>query len=177
MKNQALITTAGELMAGEKGLLAMDESTNTMNSRLLKIGLPQTVDYRRAYRELIVTTPGLGDHLSGAILYDETLYQSTKKGVSFLDILKGAGVIPGIKVDESTVNLAGFPGEKITLGLDHLRERLSAYHDMGLRFAKWRAVITIGPEIPSMGCIHANTHALARFAGLILALDPLVGNR
>jgi fructose-bisphosphate aldolase class I len=166
MRTQDLINTANALMAEGKGLLAMDESMPTIGHRFEKEGIPNTEENRRAYRELIVTTPGIGGCLSGAILFDETVYQSTKNGVSFINILERAGVIPGIKVDEGTADLAGFPGEKITLGLDHLRERLSAYHDMGLRFAKWRAVITIGPEIPSMGCIHANTHALARYAAL-----------
>jgi fructose-bisphosphate aldolase class I len=166
MRTQDLINTANALMAEGKGLLAMDESMSTISHRFDKEGIPNTEENRRAYRELIVTTPGIGGCLSGAILFDETVHQSTKDGVSFINILERAGVIPGIKVDEGTADLAGFPGEKITLGLDHLRERLSAYHDMGLRFAKWRAVITIGPEIPSMGCIHANTHALARYAAL-----------
>jgi fructose-bisphosphate aldolase, class I len=166
MRIQELIETANALMAEGKGLLAMDESIPTISSRFEKEGIPNTEEYRRAYRELIVTTPGIGQCLSGAILFDETVHQSTKDGVAFITVLEHAGVIPGIKVDEGTSDLAGFPGEKITLGLDHLRQRLNAYHDMRLRFAKWRAVITIGPDIPSMGCIHANTHALARYAAL-----------
>lgn len=166
MRIQELIETSNALMAEGKGLLAMDESIPTISSRFEKEGIPNTEEYRRAYRELIVTTPGIGQCLSGAILFDETVHQSTKDGVSFITVLEHAGVIPGIKVDEGTSDLAGFPGEKITLGLDHLRQRLNAYHDMRLRFAKWRAVITIGPDIPSMGCIHANTHALARYAAL-----------
>jgi fructose-bisphosphate aldolase class I len=166
MSTQELIATATALMAEGKGLLAMDESLPTIGSRFEKEGIPNTEQNRRAYRELIVTTPGIGQCLSGAILFDETVHQATKDGVSFITVLERAGVIPGIKVDEGTTDLAGFPGEKITLGLDHLRQRLAAYHDMRLRFAKWRAVITIGPDIPSMGCIHANTHALARYAAL-----------
>jgi fructose-bisphosphate aldolase class I len=166
MNTQELIETAKALMAEGKGLLAMDESMPTIGHRFENEGIPNTEENRRAYRELIVTTPGIGQCLSGAILFDETVHQSTKAGVPFITVLERAGVIPGIKVDEGTTDLAGFPGEKVTLGLDHLRERLSAYRDMRLRFAKWRAVITIGPDIPSMGCIHANTHALARYAAL-----------
>jgi fructose-bisphosphate aldolase class I len=166
MNTQELIDTASALMAEGKGLLAMDESMPTIGQRFEKEGIPNTEENRRAYRELIVTTPGIGQCLSGAILFDETVHQSTKDGTPFISVLERAGVIPGIKVDEGTTDLAAFPGEKITLGLDHLRQRLTAYHDMRLRFAKWRAVITIGPDIPSMGCIHANTHALARYAAL-----------
>ncbi|HXB33893.1 MAG TPA: class I fructose-bisphosphate aldolase, partial [Puia sp.] len=176
MRIQELIETANALMAEGKGLLAMDESMHTISGRFEKEGIPNTEENRRAYRELIVTTPGIGQCLSGAILFDETVHQSTKDGVPFITTLERAGVIPGIKVDEGTTELAGFPGEKITIGLDHLRERLAAYHDMRLRFAKWRAVITIGPDIPSMGCIHANTHALARYAALCqeAGLVPIV---
>jgi fructose-bisphosphate aldolase class I len=176
MQTRELIDTANALMADGKGLLAMDESMSTISHRFEKEGIPNTEENRRAYRELIVTTPGIGECLSGAILFDETVHQSTKDGISFITLLERAGVIPGIKVDEGTADLAGFPGEKITLGLDDLRERLSAYHDMGLRFAKWRAVITIGPDIPTMGCIHANTHALARYAALCqeAGLVPIV---
>ena len=176
MHTQELMETAGALMAEGKGLLAMDESMSTISHRFEKEGIPDTEENRRAYRELIVTTPGIGGCLSGAILFDETVHQSTKAGVPFIKVLEQAGVIPGIKVDEGTTDLAGFPGEKITLGLDHLRQRLAAYHDMRLRFAKWRAVITIGPDIPSMGCIHANMHSLARYAALCqeAGLVPIV---
>jgi fructose-bisphosphate aldolase class I len=166
MGMQPLIDTARAMMAKGKGLLAMDESMGTIGSRFEKEGIPNTMENRRAYRELIVTTPGIGDCLSGAILFDETVHQSTKGGTPFIEALEHAGVIPGIKVDEGAVDLAGFPGEKITLGLDKLRERLAGYREMRLRFAKWRAVITIGKGIPSKGCIHANTHALARYAAL-----------
>jgi fructose-bisphosphate aldolase class I len=163
---QDLIETARALMAEGKGLLAMDESMPTIGRRFDKEGIPNTEDNRRAYRELIVTTPGIGNCLSGAILFEETVHQSTKTGVPFIDVLERAGVIPGIKVDEGAVDMAGFPGEKITLGLDTLRERLAAYRDKRLRFAKWRAVIAIGPDIPSKGCIQANTQDLARYAAL-----------
>ena len=176
MISQELIGIAHSMMAPGKGLLAMDESTGTIGKRLEKVGLPNTLEYRRAYRELIVTTPGIGDGLSGAILFDETVHQSTRNGVPFIEALEKAGVIPGIKVDESTEELAGFPGERITLGLDNLRGRLADYRRMRLRFAKWRAVITIGNDIPSEGCIHANTHELARYAALCQEADivPIV---
>ncbi len=153
-------------MAGDKGLLAMDESTATCNKRFAEAGIPQTVEYHRRYRQLIVTTPGLGECISGAILFDETIYQATDDGVLFVDVLKKAGIIPGIKVDEGTVDLAGFQKEKITEGLDGLRARLAKYYSLGARFCKWRAVITIGDDIPTQGCIDANTHLLARYAAL-----------
>jgi fructose-bisphosphate aldolase class I len=127
---------------------------------------PQTVEARRAYRELIVTTPGLGECISGAILYDETIRQQKKDGTPFLKVLTDAGIIPGIKVDTGAKDLAAHPGEKITEGLDGLRDRLKEYIQMGARFAKWRAVIAIGDGIPSRSCIEANAHALARYAAL-----------
>ena len=149
-----------------KGLLAMDESTGTCNRRFADLGIPQTEEARRSYRELIVTTPGLDDAISGAILYDETIRQSTKDGIPIVKVLTSAGIIPGIKVDAGAKDLAARPGEKITEGLDGLRERLKEYSAMGARFAKWRAVITIGDGIPSRGCIEANAQALARYAAL-----------
>jgi len=163
-------------MSGDKGLLAMDESLSTCNKRFAEAGIPQTVEYRRKYRELIVTTPNLGSCISGAILFDETIYQATNNGVLFVDILKQAGIIPGIKVDEGAVDMAGFLNEKITEGLDGLRGRLENYYTLGARFAKWRAVITIGYGIPTDGCIEANTHALARYAALCqeAGLVPIV---
>ncbi|MGZ3754570.1 MAG: class I fructose-bisphosphate aldolase [Mucilaginibacter sp.] len=166
MDIKTLKQTAAALMAGNKGLLAMDESLPTCNKRFAEAGIPQTVEYRRAYRELIVTTPNFGDCISGAILFDETIYQATTDGVLFVDVLKKAGIIPGIKVDEGAVALAGFAGEKITEGIDGLRERLAKYYSLGARFCKWRAVITIGGNIPTHGCIEANTHLLARYAAL-----------
>jgi fructose-bisphosphate aldolase class I len=180
MKTQELINTVTALMAGEKGLLAMDESTATCNKRFEDAGIPQTIEYRRAYRELIVTTPNFGEVISGAILYDETIYQATKGGILFIDLLKQAGIIPGIKVDEGTIDLAGFPGEKITVGLDGLPERLAKYYDLGARFAKWRAVIAINTSIPTRGCIEANMHLLARYAamcqeaGIVPIVEPEV---
>ena len=153
-------------MADDKGLLAMDESNPTCNKRFAKLGIPQTPEARRAYRELIVTAPGLNECLGGAILYDETVRQQKKDGTSFVKALNDVGIIPGIKVDAGAVDMSGFPGEKITEGLDGLRERLAEYFQMGLRFAKWRTVITIGDGIPSPGCIEANALTLARYASL-----------
>jgi fructose-bisphosphate aldolase class I len=166
MKAKELTNTINALFAGDKGLLAMDESIATCNKRFEEAGIPQTIEYRRAYRELIVTAPNLGKFISGAILFDETIHQSTKDGVLFIDMLKKQGIVPGIKVDDGTTDLAGFPGEKITMGLDGLKERLAEYYKMGARFAKWRAVISISPVLPSRGCIEANMHALARYAAL-----------
>src|ERR1700761_3678255 len=139
-----LVTTAKQLMADNKGLLAMDESLPTITKRFDELGIAPTLENRRAYRELIVTTPRIGEYLSGAIMVEETVGQSTEEGVPFVEILRGQGVIPGIKVDEGTIDLAGFPGEKITIGLDHLRERLGKFAEIGLRFAKWRAAFSIG---------------------------------
>ena len=154
----------------------MDESNPTCNKRFAKLGIPQTEEARRAYRELIVTTPGLGECISGAILYDETIRQQTKDGTPFVKVLTDAGIIPGIKVDTGAKDLAGHPGEKITEGLDGLRDRLKEYFQMGARFAKWRAVIAVGDGIPSRGCIEANAHALARYAALCqeAGLVPIV---
>ena len=161
-----LIETARRLVGAGKGLLAMDESNGTCNKRFAALGIPQTEEARRAWRELIVTTPGLGDSISGAILYDETIRQRTKGGTLFVTALTEAGIIPGIKVDTGAKDLAGRPGEKITEGLDGLRDRLKEYSGMGARFAKWRAVIALGNGIPSRGCIEANAQALARYAAL-----------
>jgi fructose-bisphosphate aldolase class I len=180
MNAQELIETARALVAGDKGLLAMDESNPTCDKRFAKLGIPQTEEARRAYRELIVTTPGLGECISGAILYDETIRQKKKDGTPFVKVLTEAGIIPGIKVDAGAKDMAGHPGEKITEGLDGLRERLAEYFRMGARFAKWRAVIAIGDGIPSRGCIEANSQALARYAalcqeaGLVPVVEPEV---
>jgi fructose-bisphosphate aldolase class I len=180
MKLQQLKETIQALFIDEKGLLAMDESTGTCNKRFAKLGIPQTVEARRAYRELIVTTPGLGESIGGAILYDETIRQQTKDGAPFVRVLVDAGIIPGIKVDTGAKELAGHPGERVTEGLDGLRDRLQEYFQMGARFAKWRAVIAIGSGIPSWGCIEANAHALARYAalcqeeGLVPIVEPEV---
>lgn len=176
MKAKELIATARTLVAGDKGLLAMDESNPTCNKRFARLGIPQTEEARRSYRELIVTTPGLGEFISGFILYDETIRQSTKDGVPLVKVITNAGIIPGIKVDTGAKDLAGHPGEKITEGLDGLRDRLAEYFQMGARFAKWRAVITIADGIPSRGCVEANAQALARYAALCqeVGLVPVV---
>ena len=174
--HQTLIDTALALVADDKGLLAMDESNHTCNGRFAKLGIPQTVEARRSYRELIVTTPGLGEAISGAILFDETIRQKTKDGRLFVDVLKQAGIVPGIKVDEGAKSLPAFPGEKVTEGLDGLRGRLEEYFKQGARFAKWRAVITIGEGIPTRTCYEVNAHALARYAALCqeAGLAPIV---
>jgi len=166
MNIKELIKTAGTLVADYKGILAIDESNPTCNKRFATLGIPQTGETRRAYREMIVTTPGLGEFISGTILYDETIRQKKKNGTPFIKVVTDAGIIPGIKVDTGAKDMAGHPGEKITEGLDGLRDRLVEYYQMGIRFAKWRAVITIGDGIPSRGCIEANAHTLARFAAL-----------
>ena len=176
MNAQVLIDTACALIAGDKGLLAIDESNPTCNQRFAMLGIPQTEEARRAWRELIVTTPGLGESISGAILYDETIRQRRRDGTPFVKALTEAGIISGIKVDTGETNLAGHPGEQITEGLDGLRDRLTEYSQMGARFAKWRAVMAVGERIPSRGCIEANAHTLARYAALCqeAGLVPIV---
>ena len=180
MNTQLLIDTARAMVAANKGLLAMDESNPTCNKRFAKLGIPQTVEARRAYRELIVTTPGLGECISGVILYDETIRQQKHDGTPFIKVITAAGIIPGIKVDTGTKDMAGHPGEKITEGLDGLRDRLKEYFQMGARFAKWRAVIAVGDDLPSRSGLEANAHALARYAalcqeaGLVPVVEPEV---
>ncbi|MEO7150986.1 MAG: class I fructose-bisphosphate aldolase [Burkholderiaceae bacterium] len=176
MNRERLAATAQALVAGDKGLLAMDESTPTCNRRFAKLGIPQTAEVRRAYRDMIVTTPRLGECISGAILYDETIRQQTNAGQPFVVALEQAGIVPGIKVDTGAKALAGHPGEQVTEGLDGLRDRLVDYVAMGARFAKWRAVITIGDGLPSRACTEANAHALARYAALCqeAGLVPIV---
>jgi fructose-bisphosphate aldolase class I len=180
MNPQQLRDTATTLVAGDKGLLAMDESNPTCNRRFAKLGIPQTEEMRRAYREMIVTTPGLGESISGAILFDETIRQQKKDGTPFVKAIADMGIIPGIKVDTGAKDLAGHPGEKITEGLDGLRDRLAEYSQMGARFAKWRAVIVVGDGIPSRASIEANAQALARYAalcqeaGLVPVVEPEV---
>ena len=176
MNSQKLLDTVNALMANGKGLLAMDESNPTCNKRFAALGIPQTPEARRAYREMIITTPGLNECISGAILYDETIYQKIKNGIPFIKAVIDAGIIPGIKVDKGAKPMAGFAEEKITEGLDGLRNRLIAYAEMGLRFAKWRAVIVIGDNIPSQECITANVYTLARYAALCqeAGLVPIV---
>jgi fructose-bisphosphate aldolase, class I len=180
MNAQELIATAKAMVVEGKGLLAMDESTPTCNKRFEKMWIPQTKETRRSYRELIVTTPGLGEFISGVILYDETIRQFSTDGTPFVKVITGAGIIPGIKVDSGAKDMAGHPGEKITEGLDGLRDRLAEYSQIGARFGKWRAVIAVGDGIPSRGCIEANAHALSRYAalcqeaGLVPVVEPEV---
>ena len=176
MRIQELGDTASMLVAGDKGLLAIDESTPTCDKRFAQHGIAQTKEARRAYREMIITTPDLGECISGVILYDETIRQQKNDGTSFVQVLTHAGIIPGIKVDLGAKALAGHPGEKVTEGLDGLRERLEEYAQMGARFAKWRAVIVIDAALPSRGCIEANAQALARYAALCqeAGLVPIV---
>jgi fructose-bisphosphate aldolase class I len=177
---QEIIDTARAMVADDKGLLAMDESNSTCNKRFARLGIPQTVEARRVYRELIVTASCLGECISGVILYDETIRQRKQDGTPFVKVITDAGIIPGIKVDTGAKDMAGHPGEKITEGLDGLRVRLKEYSQMGARFAKWRAVITVGDGIPSRGCIEANAQALARYAalcqeaGLVPVVEPEV---
>jgi fructose-bisphosphate aldolase, class I len=157
---------ASAMVAKDKGLLAADESNSTIAKRLAKIGCESTEEHRRSYRELLFTTPGISQWISGVIMYDETIRQKTRDGVAFPDYLAKLGIIPGIKVDTGAKPLAAFPGETITEGLDGLRERFIEYYKLGARFAKWRAVIDIGDGIPTRFAIEANAHALARYAAL-----------
>ena len=158
---------ARTMTAPGRGLLAADESTGTIKRRFDAIGVESTVDNRRDYRELLFrATDGMRPYISGVILFDETIRQSARDGTAFVKIIEQAGAIPGIKVDEGAKAMAGFPGEVLTEGLDGLRERLIDYRGLGAKFAKWRAVITIGAGIPTFGCIKANAHALARYAAL-----------
>ena len=171
---------ARALVAPSKGILAADESGPTIEKRFQSIGVASTEETRRNYREMLFTTPGLGEFISGVILFDETLRQQGADGTPIVEVLARQGIIPGIKVDKGAKALAGFPGEKITEGLDGLRERLAEYAKLGARFTKWRAVITIGANIPTSACLEANAHALARFAalsqeaGLVPIVEPEV---
>lgn len=173
---QKLIGTAQDLVADDKGLLAIDESNATCNKRFYSLGIPQTEEARRDWRELIVTTPRLSDCISGVILYDETIRQKRKDGTPLVKAVTAAGLVPGIKVDIGAKDLAGHPGEKITEGLDRLRDRLAEYVGLGARFAKWRAIFSVAEDIPSRACIEANAHALARYAALCqeAGLVPIV---
>lgn len=176
MDIRRLNETAQAMVAPDKGLLAMDESTSTANKRFAAAGIPQNEESRRAYRDMIVTTKGLADSLNGAILVDETIRQQTRSGIPFAKALEQLGIIPGIKVDAGAKPMAAHPNEKLTSGLDGLRERLAEYGKLGARFAKWRAVITIGDGIPSPGCIEANAMQLALYAALCqeAGLVPIV---
>jgi fructose-bisphosphate aldolase class I len=178
MNEQTLKTTAAALTADGKGLLAMDESNPTADKRFAALGIPQTPEMRRAYRDMIVTAPGLSDSIAGAILYDETIRSTTFTDTPFAQALEKVGIVPGIKVDAGAKPLALHDGELVTEGLDGLRERLAEYSRMGARFAKWRAVITIddAKDAPSRGCLEANAQALARYAALCQEADivPIV---
>jgi fructose-bisphosphate aldolase, class I len=171
---------ARAIVAPGKGILAADESSGTIEKRFRSIEVESTEEQRRAYRELLFTTDGAGEFISGVILFDETIRQRTADGVPFPQALDRQGIIPGIKVDKGTKPLAGFPGEKVTEGLDGLAGRLAEYRDLGARFTKWRAVIAIGDGIPTRTCIDANAEALARFAalsqeaGLVPIVEPEV---
>lgn len=180
MSIEQLAETARAMVAPGKGIIAIDESAATCKKRFDSVGVESTEENRRAYRELLLTVPNVSDYLSGAILFDETIRQKTRDGVPFAKYMAEHGMIPGIKVDKGTHPLAGFPGEVVTEGLDGLRERLQEYSRLGARFAKWRAVIHIGQDIPSGACIEANSHALARYAalcqeqGLVPMVEPEV---
>lgn len=176
MAKETLQQIAKRLVAKKKGILAADESTGTMGRRLESINVSSTEENRRAWRELLFTTEEIGQYISGVILYDETIRQQASTGATFVDVLNQAGVGVGIKVDAGTVPLPGSPDELITEGLDGLRQRLNEYRDLGAEFAKWRGVITIGPELPSLYCLRTNAHALARYAALCqeAGLVPIV---
>ena len=176
MSAQTLEATAQAMVADGKGILAIDESSPTIKKRFDSIKTECTEESRRAYRELLIDCPGLEQFISGMILFDETIRQATSDGVPFPQLMKKKGIMPGIKVDKGAKDLAGHPGEKVTEGLDGLRDRLNEYRELGAPFAKWRAVITIGDGIPSAGCIEANAHALARYAALCqeAGLVPMV---
>jgi len=167
MNLNELNAIAKKMVAPGKGILAADESTGTIQKRFDKINVQNTEDNRRDYREMMFRTDkAMKDHISGVILFDETIRQKAKDGTALVKLIEAAGAIPGIKVDAGAKPLAGSPGETVTEGLDGLRERFQEYHRLGARFAKWRAVIDIGANIPSHNCINANAHALARYAAL-----------
>lgn len=176
MSKNDLSVIAQAMVTPGKGILAIDESTGTIKKRFDSINVESTEENRRAYRDLLITAPGGSEYVSGMILYDETIRQQTADDVPFPQALVDQGIMPGIKVDTGAKDLAGHPGEKVTEGLDGLRERLNEYVELGAKFAKWRAVITIGDHIPSNACIEANGHALARYAALCqeAGLVPIV---
>ncbi|MSO54880.1 MAG: fructose-bisphosphate aldolase class I [Rhodospirillales bacterium] len=180
MKDTDIAATAKALVADGRGILAADESTGTIGKRFETINVTSTADSRRAYRELLFTTAGVGEFVSGVILYDETLRQSAADGRTFVDVMKAQNIMPGIKVDTGAKPLAGSPDETVTEGLDGLAERFKEYAKLGARFAKWRAVIRIGSGLPTPYCIDVNAHALARYAllcqeaGLVPIVEPEV---
>ena len=173
---EKVAATANALVTSGKGVLAIDETSPTCTKRFAEFGIESTADSRRAYRETLITTPGIGDYVSGVIMFGETIRQTAKDGRSFVDVLDTLGVLPGIKVDTGLAGLAKAPGETVTAGLDGLRERLHEYREIGARFTKWRAVIKIGPGTPSRYCIETNAHALGRYAALAqeAGLTPIV---
>ncbi len=177
---QSLVKTANSLVAPGKGILAADESTSTIGARFAALGVENVERNRRDYREMLVSSEGASEFISGVILYDETLRQNCANGTPFVELLNERGIIPGIKVDTRAHPLAGAPGEVVTEGLDGLRDRMAEYYQIGARFAKWRAVIAIGSHIPSDYCIEVNAHALARYAalaqeaGLVPIIEPEV---
>ncbi|MGV3656287.1 MAG: class I fructose-bisphosphate aldolase [Noviherbaspirillum sp.] len=179
-RTQEMERTVADLTAPGKGILAADESTGTIEKRFKSVDVACTEENRRAYRELLFSTAGLGEFIGGVILYEETLRQSTAAGLAMPRLLEQQGMLPGIKVDKGTQDLPGFPGEKITQGLDSLGQRLAEYRQLGARFAKWRAVISIGDGLPGAGAVHANAHALARYAaicqeqGIVPIVEPEV---
>ena len=177
MSSKQLVEVAQAMVAEGKGILAIDESSGTIAKRLQSVSMESSEDNRRAYRDMLLTTPGLGEHISGAILFDETIHQSALDGTPFVKVMQAAGIMPGIKVDAGAHPLAGHPSEKVTEGLDGLRQRLEEYSSVGALFAKWRAVITIGENIPTSACVEANAHALARYAMLCqeAGIVPMVG--
>ncbi len=166
MSADDLKAIAQAMVAPGQGILAADESTGTITKRFEKVGIESTEESRRDYREMLLTAPNIGDYISGVILYDETIRQKSTDGKPFPEMIRDNGILPGIKVDTGAKPLAFAENEKVTEGLDGLRERISEYVELGAKFAKWRAVITIGPGIPSLYCIRANAHALARYAAL-----------
>jgi fructose-bisphosphate aldolase class I len=176
MDVRALNETARALVAEGKGILAADESTGTIKKRFDSIGVESTEESRRSYRQMLFTAPGAADHISGVILYDETIRQSTDEGTPFPELLASEGISPGIKVDTGAKPLAFSPTETVTEGLDGLRERLIEYRELGARFTKWRAVIRIGEGLPTAACVHVNAHALGRYAALCQdeGLTPIV---
>src|ERR1051325_8874722 len=177
MNLNELNRVAEAMVAPGRGILAADESSGTIKKRFDAIGVENTEDNRRDYRELMFrTNEAMSKHISGVILYDETIWQKAKDGTPLVELIKKAGAVPGIKVDEGTKPLPQCPGELITVGLDKLADRLPKYYEQGARFAKWRAVIDIGAGIPSYTCILANAHALARYAALCQAAQivPIV---
>jgi fructose-bisphosphate aldolase class I len=180
MTTESLHAAAAAMVAPGKGVLAADESSPTISKRFAALGIPSTLELRRQYREALFTAPGVDSYVSGVILYDETLRQATADGTPFPELLSSRGILPGIKVDTGAKAMAGAPGETITEGLDGLRERVAEYYELGARFAKWRAVITIGDGLPTRNALVANAHALARYAalcqegGLVPIVEPEV---